>query len=149
MSTSFTSGTDVGLEIGTSFGVTAEIASFKNSVKVSIHQSFTVGKSKAATGSYSIGTNCRATIPAGTRAQTRATYLSGTLMAKFTAEVVTHYTCPQKELHKSPTEAVITITNVPTESTIGSCKLESLDCSRKLSVDSSNAADNSTASVLV
>lgn len=127
LSTSFSSATAI--MIGTEFEVGVDfLVEEKATVKFSVTETLTYGKTKSTSTTSSVTGGCKATIKAGTAESATANFFTGTLVGDFTAKVTTTYDCPWKKKQVSETSGSITITNVPTQSMDGSCKTTAEVC---------------------
>jgi len=121
VSTSFSSATAI--MIGTEFEVGVDfLVEGKATVKFSVTETLTYGRTKSTSTSSSVTGGCKATIKAGTAESATANFFTGTLVGEFTAKVTTTYDCPWKKKQVTETSGSITITNVPTQSMDGSCQ---------------------------
>lgn len=128
ISTTFSSSTAIMIGTEFSVGLNLEVVSVGAKAVFSVTETLTYGETKQTTSTQTVTGGCQATIKAGTRESATANFLSGTLMSEFSATVTTEYDCPWKPDSKEPTTGTITITDVPTQSMIGSCKTENIDC---------------------
>eukprot|EP00947_MAST-08B_sp_MAST-8B-sp1_P000545 g545.t1 len=127
VSTTFSSSTAI--MAGTEFTVGMSfIAEAEGQVKFSVTETLTYGHTKSTTTSSTVTGGCKATIKAGTRESASANYFSGTLMGDFTATQTTEYDCGWKKSEKKPITGTITISNVPTQSMVGTCKTVAGQC---------------------
>lgn len=124
-STGITIGTNIKWEAG--FVITK--AEFGINFEVS--QTFTTGHTTTDTTAHAIQDACRGRIQAGTRESVTGNFVSGTILAKFTATVTTHWKdCPWKSPQvDTGATATMRITNVPTSVMLGSCTPVSTPCS--------------------
>jgi len=123
----------VGMEYGTSFtaGMDIGIASISATASFKVSDTFTWGKSKKKSATAGVRAGCSVTVPGGTEVNSDAVFLTGTIMARFTATQVTHYSCPSQPIKTKTISSTLTVTNVPTQTMVGACKIYNVPCRKK------------------
>lgn len=95
------------------------------------------GTTRTDSSGIEVGSSCKTTIEAGTRVEAKANYLVGEVIGNFVADVTTTWTCPDGISKPSHTETVngnVSISNVPSESSVGSCTIVQEPCKSKPSL---------------
>lgn len=126
--TEFSTTSSMEVKAGIKFDMGLSFASAEVTFGISITDSLTTGRSTADTKTYNSQSACNAEIKAGSRESATATFLAGTLVGDFTANVTTQWDCPWKSEDKETTSGRLTITNVPALSTDGSCTPVNVPC---------------------
>lgn len=132
-------------KVGASFSVTEDfiVGSATQSFSFSFAQTLTTGKSKSISTTVNDNLACSVVIEPGTKESAIANFLVGEINADFEATVLQTWIC---NIGKNKTRthsdvATITISNVPTQSIIGSCQTRQESCNPKTMTDSPTNAN--------